>query len=397
MISLRSMRRPHGLNECRQGDHGIRVVATCMGYVENLIDNGYSVTSAIQSCVDKFNIAKTNIWRWWKVYFNYGEIHIVLNIRMKMLRKKYGVARRTLSENHLYELKRIVIEHPEFYLDEFVAELARITGVYYHPSTISRLIRRRLGYTLQVLQEIAIQRDEILRKAYNDALHQLLSVKSDPRVVVFIDETHKDRNSSRRRRGWGPRNSNNFSVRRWFRDEVRYTMIVAADISGFIPETCLNYYRDEKGREGASGTVGKEDFESWIEHYLVPILGRYDKNENRSVAVMDNASTHMGDRVRDLIEDAGAYLLYTAPYSPDLNPIEKMFHLYKKYLQRHEHRYICNHVEVHWEALNESVNSDIAINEFRKCGVPFSDIVKTQQELELMYRQIISIILISDI
>ena len=64
-----------------------------MGYVENLIDNGYSVTSAIQSCVDKFNIAKTNIWRWWKVYFNYGEIHIVLNIRMKMLRKKYGVTR----------------------------------------------------------------------------------------------------------------------------------------------------------------------------------------------------------------------------------------------------------------------------------------------------------------
>ena len=47
---------------------------------------------------------------------------------------------------------------------------------------------------------------------------------------------------------------------------------------------------------------------------------------------MDNATTHMCNEVEYLIQQAGAVLLYTAPYSPDLNPIEKMFNVYKAYL-----------------------------------------------------------------
>jgi transposase len=41
------------------------------------------------------------------------------------------------------------------------------------------------------------------------------------------------------------------------------------------------------------------------------------------VVVMDNLSSHKVAGVRELIEGAGAELLYLPPYSPDLNPIEK--------------------------------------------------------------------------
>nr|WP_074710702.1 transposase [Nitrosomonas eutropha] len=41
--------------------------------------------------------------------------------------------------------------------------------------------------------------------------------------------------------------------------------------------------------------------------------------------VIDNLSCHKVPGVRAAIEAAGATLLYLPPYSPDLNPIEKMF------------------------------------------------------------------------
>ena len=49
---------------------------------------------------------------------------------------------------------------------------------------------------------------------------------------------------------------------------------------------------------------------------------------------MDNLSSHKGPRVRDLIEVAGATLLYLPPYSPDFNPIENAFAKLKALLRK---------------------------------------------------------------
>jgi len=54
--------------------------------------------------------------------------------------------------------------------------------------------------------------------------------------------------------------------------------------------------------------------------YLQQVLGPKLKAGN--VVVMDNLSVHKVARVREIIEAAGAQLLYLPPYSPDLNPIE---------------------------------------------------------------------------
>ena len=42
----------------------------------------------------------------------------------------------------------------------------------------------------------------------------------------------------------------------------------------------------------------------------------------------------MGTNVVEMIEEVGARVLLTAPYSPDLNPIKFMFAEYKKALNR---------------------------------------------------------------
>ena len=68
-------------------------------------------------------------------------------------------------------------------------------------------------------------------------------------------------------------------------------------------------------------------FLAYLEQVLCPAL------RPRDVVVMDNLSAHKVDGVRQLIEAAGAELLYLPPYSPDLNPIEKAWSKLKQLLR----------------------------------------------------------------
>jgi transposase len=68
-------------------------------------------------------------------------------------------------------------------------------------------------------------------------------------------------------------------------------------------------------------------FQSYVEHALVPVLQPGD------VVVMDNLASHKHAQVRELIESAGAKLLYLPPYSPDFTPIEMIWSKVKRLLR----------------------------------------------------------------
>ena len=95
--------------------------------------------------------------------------------------------------------------------------------------------------------------------------------------------------------------------------------------------------------------------------------------------MLDNASTHMSRRVVDMIEEKGAKVLYTAPFSPDLNPIENFFSVYKSFLKKHNDEMIENWEAVHLQAL-ASVDRDMGIKYYRRCGIPGSKKMKTKEE-----------------
>ena len=69
-------------------------------------------------------------------------------------------------------------------------------------------------------------------------------------------------------------------------------------------------------------------FQAYVDQFLVRELAPGD------IVVMDNLSSHKSDAVRELIEAAGAELLFLPPYSPDLNPIEQAFAKLKHLLRK---------------------------------------------------------------
>ena len=91
-----------------------------------------------------------------------------------------------------------------------------------------------------------------------------------------------------------------------------------------------------QGGMGASMTIeGATDaqaFEAYIEHFLAPTL------KEGQVVVLDGLGAHRTDRVRELIEQKGADLLFLPSYSPDLNPIEEAFSKIKNIVRKAQAR-----------------------------------------------------------
>lgn len=63
------------------------------------------------------------------------------------------------------------------------------------------------------------------------------------------------------------------------------------------------------------GPITGARFRSYVEEPLVPALGP------GATVILDNLKAHNVTGVREVIETAGAKVLYLPPYSPDFNPI----------------------------------------------------------------------------
>ena len=87
--------------------------------------------------------------------------------------------------------------------------------------------------------------------------------------------------------------------------------------------------------------------------------------------VMNNASTHCNEQILEMIRSKGTYILSTAPYSADLNPIELGFNIYKASLKNNTALFERDWYSAHLAAI-DAVTADTCIKNFRKCGVPLA-------------------------
>jgi len=89
------------------------------------------------------------------------------------------------------------------------------------------------------------------------------------------------------------------------------------------------------------GGTTREVFQEYVRRILAPTLRPGD------IVIADNLSSHKDSDAQEIIEQRGATLLFLPPYSPDLNPIEKLWSKVKQSVRGSKART--------WETLAEAV------------------------------------------
>jgi len=113
--------------------------------------------------------------------------------------------------------------------------------------------------------------------------------------------------------------------------------------------------------EGAADT---EVFQAYVRCVLCPTLRPGDR------VIMDNLSPHKNESTVALITQTGAQVLFLPAYSPDFNPIEKMWSKVKNLLRSAEARTEATLIAAIGAALRAVTRQD-AINWFVSCGYSF--------------------------
>lgn len=215
-------------------------------------------------------------------------------------------------------LLRLILSYPGIYLHEIQEKLTITLGVTISPATICRTLKF-MGCTRQVLQHIALQRDEEQRARFMAEVSVY-----DPSMLLWIDESGCDRRNSMRKRAYSIRGKPPRDHRLLCRGN-RYSAIPIMSLEG-IHDVCL-----------LEDSVNGDKFADFIKNNLLPILQPFNGVNPFSVVIMDNAAIHHVDSVTDLIENqAGAHLLFLPPYSPDLNPIEEVFSQVKAIMKKND-------------------------------------------------------------
>ena len=102
-------------------------------------------------------------------------------------------------------------------------------------------------------------------------------------------------------------------------------------------------------------------FCAYVKEVLVPELNEGD------IVVMDNLQSHKNSYARKLIKQAGAHVWFLPPYSPDFNPIEKMWSKIKAYLRKACARSRETLYQAIADSLDTITQSDI-YGWFKSCG-----------------------------
>ena len=94
------------------------------------------------------------------------------------------------------------------------------------------------------------------------------------------------------------------------------------------------------------GTMNAALFEAWFENSLLPAI------PPNSTITMDNASFHRKKKLFEIAEKRHFRLIFLPPYSPELNPVEKLWANMKRWLKKNTRNY---------SSLNDAIEAALEI------------------------------------
>lgn len=176
--------------------------------------------------------------------------------------------------------------------------------------------------------------------------HWLLSV--DPRNLVFVDESGVNLGMARlfaramrgqRAVGHKPRNTGE-----------NVSLLGALSLDGLIASMSVK------------GSVDTNVFLTYLSQVLLPELWE------GAIVVLDNLKVHHAAVIRQIIEAAGARLVFLPPYSPDLSPIELCWSKVKQFFRSRASR-TYPELEQAMTDVTYYITEDDAWGWFNHCGL----------------------------
>lgn len=172
-------------------------------------------------------------------------------------------------------------------------------------------------------------------------------LKNSCRKMIFLDETGAKTNMTRLygRALKGARCHDHTPDGRW----ERTTILSALKYNG---ETCDIVF---------DGALDGAMYNGYVKKFLAPFL------EPGDMVIMDNLNVHKSAIAQKIISERGAMCIFLPQYSPDLNPIEKMWSKIKQILRGIKARTRKELESAIKKALG-SITSQDAIGWFKSCG-----------------------------
>ncbi|ABO47480.1 transposase ISFtu1 [Francisella tularensis subsp. tularensis WY96-3418] len=282
-------------------------------YFRDIVINKYEEGMTEFELSKFFNIDKRTVVSWIEFYKRTGDYS-----------SKQGVGcGRVASFTDKTLIEQYLIDHP----DASALDIKEALAPNIPRSTFYDCLNR-LGFSFKKKTPKYKQRKEHERLEYIEKLKEIAQ-----NLLFYIDEMGCD-NKLSILRGWSLIGEPSYG------EVLAYQTQRRSIVAGYN-------YADKKiiAPLEYSGYTNTEIFNQWFEEHLCPSL------KPKTTIVMDNASFHKSSKLIEIANKFDVQILYLPPYSPDLNPIEKVWANFKKIFRK-----VNNSFEKFYDAISYVFN-----------------------------------------
>ncbi|WP_144402277.1 IS630 family transposase [Francisella tularensis] len=265
-------------------------------YFRDIVINKYEEGMTEFELSKFFNIDKRTVVSWIEFYKRTGDYS-----------SKQGVGcGRVASFTDKTLIEQYLIDHP----DASALDIKEALAPDIPRSTFYDCLNR-LGFSFKKKTPKYKQRKEHERLEYIEKLKEIAQ-----NLLFYIDEMGCD-NKLSILRGWSLIGEPSYG------EVLAYQTQRRSIVAGYN-------YADKKiiAPLEYSGYTNTEILNQWFEEHLCPSL------KPKTTIVMDNASFHKSSKLIEIANKFDVQILYLPPYSPDLNPIEKVWANFKKIFRK---------------------------------------------------------------
>lgn len=268
-----------------------------------LLIEAWNKTHNAKEIAECFSVNTSTVYRLEKQMRETGSVKTMTSQRGR---------KHALTPEDIQNIDRVVQQEPDITIDEIIDKL----GLHVCNETVRKAVIK-LGYSYKKKSLHASEQERPRCQGKTQKLEKHMSQK-DINHLVFLDESGVNINMTRHyARAWKNRRAVDKTP---LNTPCNTTVLSSIRLNGDCAYTVYQ------------GGTTAERFAEYLKTKLLPTLSEAD------IIVMDNMRSHHAKAVKQLLDSSKVTYLYLPPYSPDLNPIEKMWSKLKAFLRKEKIR-----------------------------------------------------------